>query len=584
MLFSKVLQIVATTLLATTATAFDIDSKDNVVLYWGQSSAGHQESLAYYCESDAADIMVLSFMYQFPGTNNVPGLDFSSACSDRFGDGLLRCDNIAADILTCQSLGKKVLLSLGGAAGSYGFSSDEEAHSFADSLWNYFGEGTSSERPFGTSVIDGFDFDIENNNPNGYVALVNRLRELYATGSKDYYISAAPQCVYPDASVGDLMSNAHVDFAFVQFYNNYCNVDRSFNWQTWADYAVNTSPNKDIKLFLGLPASPTAAGTGYLNVDVVQNAVANVIGDNANFAGIMLWDASQLWANQVNGQNYAEAMKSILVANAPTSTAAPTTSTSTEAPTTTSSTESTSTEVPTTTEAAPTTETPQTTETPETTSTSTDAQTTSTEAPVTTELQTSTSETSSAVETTPEAVTTETTTDPLATVSVTLSTDEKLVTEPATTEPATTEPATTTSLPTTLAVVTTYATTSSETPLPTTTEAPLPSAPAPTTGFNDCSSLVGADRAKCMNHNFGQGLFLGSATSCNAGDYACTSDGQLAQCNFGEWVTFQCAAGTTCYAYSSGDYVSIGCNFSNELSQYTKRQEAASGHKHHFHK
>ena len=66
--------------------AFDINSKSNVAVYWGQASAGTQESLGTYCASDDVDMVVLSFLYQFPGQL---ALDFSSACSTRFDDGLL---------------------------------------------------------------------------------------------------------------------------------------------------------------------------------------------------------------------------------------------------------------------------------------------------------------------------------------------------------------------------------------------------------------------------------------------------------------------------------------------------------------
>jgi chitinase len=64
------------------------------------------------------------------------------------------------DIQTCQAAGKKVLLSLGGAEGTYGFSSASEAQTFATTLWNIFGEGTCSTRTFGSAVVDGFDLGI----------------------------------------------------------------------------------------------------------------------------------------------------------------------------------------------------------------------------------------------------------------------------------------------------------------------------------------------------------------------------------------------------------------------------------------
>ena len=69
--------------------------------------------------------------------------------------------DVSSDIATCQNLGKIVLLSLGGAVGTYGFSSSAQAASFATTLWNAFGEGWGSIRPFGWVTVDGFDLGIK---------------------------------------------------------------------------------------------------------------------------------------------------------------------------------------------------------------------------------------------------------------------------------------------------------------------------------------------------------------------------------------------------------------------------------------
>lgn len=46
-----------------------------------------------------------------------------------------------------------------------------------------------------------------------------------ANSSRRYYISAAPQCPRPDASI-PLAAMQKMDFVFVQFYNNgNCNID-----------------------------------------------------------------------------------------------------------------------------------------------------------------------------------------------------------------------------------------------------------------------------------------------------------------------------------------------------------------------
>ena len=74
--------------------------------------------------------------------------------------GMLECGKMATDIATCQSAGKKVLLSLGGATAQTAFSSDDQASTFASTLWNLFGAGTGLDaglRPFGKTTIDGFD-------------------------------------------------------------------------------------------------------------------------------------------------------------------------------------------------------------------------------------------------------------------------------------------------------------------------------------------------------------------------------------------------------------------------------------------
>lgn len=306
--------------------AFDASSNSNVAVYWGQGSG--QEDLATYCASDAVDIVMLSFMSSFPDNLS---LDFANACSDSFSDGLKHCSQIGKDIKTCQDNGKVVLLSLGGAIGQYGFTSDSQAQTFAKTLWNKFGGGSDDERPFDSAIVDGFDFDFEKKDQTGVAALGTSLRSYFdKDSSKSYYLSAAPQCPYPDESVGDLLSQVEVDFAFIQFYNNYCLLGSSFNWDTWKDYASKTSPNKDIKLYLGLPGSSSAAGSGYVSASTVESTLAD-IKSGKNFGGISLWDAATAWGNTEGGDNFAEQMKSLLGGSSGSSGSSSSTPTSTKA-------------------------------------------------------------------------------------------------------------------------------------------------------------------------------------------------------------------------------------------------------------
>ena len=76
------------------------------------------------------------------------------------------CTAIAADIQTCQQKGKKVLLSIGGAnipGTNYTVSDAQKGIDFADFLWGAYGpvsDAWTGVRPFGSSSVDGFDFDI----------------------------------------------------------------------------------------------------------------------------------------------------------------------------------------------------------------------------------------------------------------------------------------------------------------------------------------------------------------------------------------------------------------------------------------
>ena len=71
------------------------------------------------------------------------------------GTALADCSALASDIKFCQSQGKVVTLSLGGAGGGVGFSGDSQAETFADTIWNLFLGGSNATRPFGDAVLDG---------------------------------------------------------------------------------------------------------------------------------------------------------------------------------------------------------------------------------------------------------------------------------------------------------------------------------------------------------------------------------------------------------------------------------------------
>jgi len=171
--------------------------------------------------------------------------------------------------------------------------------------------GSSTIRPFGAAVLDGVDLDIESGTTGGYAAFITTLRTYFAGASKTYYISSAPQCPFPDEFIGPgagtAMQTAWFDYIWVQFYNNFCglNSPSQFNFKTWANWATQSSVNPNVKIFIGAPAGPKAAGTGYVSSVALQAIAATAQATYPTvYGGVMLWDTS----NSDNNNNFGSAV------------------------------------------------------------------------------------------------------------------------------------------------------------------------------------------------------------------------------------------------------------------------------------
>lgn len=216
------------------------------------------------------------------------------------------------DIKSCQDAGKTIILSIGGETyAEGGFSNEEDAKAAAQNVWDMFGpeqEGSDVLRPFGSAAVDGFDYDFESATTNMVpfgVELRRLMDEATSGGDKPYYITAAPQCPYPDqANREALDGGVFFDFIMIQFYNNNCGINSyvpgqesqtNFNIQTWDDWAASTSLNPDVKIMLGIPANE-GAGAGYTSGEALASAIEYSKG-YTSFAGVMMWDMSQLYAN-----------------------------------------------------------------------------------------------------------------------------------------------------------------------------------------------------------------------------------------------------------------------------------------------
>jgi chitinase len=299
-----------------------------IVIYWGQNAAGgatgdktkYEKPLGETCAANPQySAIVLGFISVIgdPGNaSGAPHISVSYHCDtiyDAMNPRIWRCPDIERDIIGCQQMGKKVLISVGGARGSYSLPDDAAGEKFAQLTWDMLLNGNGPIRPFGTAVFDGVDLDLEGGATAGYVGYVRKLRDLMKTDTKRrYLITAAPQCVFPDAFLGPRPGTVLgqvpdlLDYLFVQFYNNPCGVTGGGFRASLASW-TKVGP----KVLVGIPAAPGAALSGYVAPGGLSE-VTGVVKGSSNPMGVMLWDASYDQLSNVNGKPYSSAVRALL--------------------------------------------------------------------------------------------------------------------------------------------------------------------------------------------------------------------------------------------------------------------------------
>ncbi|KAM3490227.1 hypothetical protein MY3957_006466 [Beauveria namnaoensis] len=160
------------------------------------------------------------------------------------------------------------------------------------------------DRPFGTSVVNGFDLDFETP-VNHLSAFADRLRHLMDSATDKFYLSAAPQCGYPDANIGTTLDVVPFDIIQVQFYNNFCGISHfqegmqsqsAFNFDVWDKWA-QSSKNPRVRVLVGIPASEDAARKGSYTSGSKLQAALQWSKKYPSIGGVMMWDVAQLYAN-----------------------------------------------------------------------------------------------------------------------------------------------------------------------------------------------------------------------------------------------------------------------------------------------
>ncbi|XP_020091817.1 hevamine-A-like [Ananas comosus] len=259
--------------------------RGDIAVYWGQDS--REGTLAEACATGLYSYVMIAFLNVF-GAGRTPALNLAGHCDASYPGS---CAFIGGHVKACQSRNVKVFLALGGAVGSYSLSSSEDAQGVADYLWNSFLGGSSGSRPFGNAaVLDGIDLAIVMGKPDHYDNLAKHLNQHFSTSTSKYYLSAAPQCPYPDKLLGSALNTGLFQFAWVQFYNNPPCEYSARNVQEFKSAWIEWSSSNHIDaVYLGLPAAPNASGSGYVPPAKLVNDVLPIVQGASRYGGIMLW-------------------------------------------------------------------------------------------------------------------------------------------------------------------------------------------------------------------------------------------------------------------------------------------------------
>ncbi|WP_330459545.1 glycoside hydrolase family 18 protein [Streptomyces sp. NBC_00820] len=242
---------------------------------------------------------------------------------DSAGLGGYTVDQFKADIAAKHAAGKKVIISVGGQNGTVSISDSTSAANFANSVYSLMQ----------TYGFDGVDIDLENGLNATY--MTQALRSLSARAGASLVITMAPQTIDMQSTSGSYFQTALnikdiLTVVNMQYYNSgsMLGCDGKVYSQGSVDFLTalaciqlqgGLSPSQ---VGLGLPASTSAAGSGYVSPTVVNNALdcltkgtnCGTFKPSATYPGLRgamtwstNWDASagNAWSNSVGAHVHA---------------------------------------------------------------------------------------------------------------------------------------------------------------------------------------------------------------------------------------------------------------------------------------
>lgn len=257
----------------------------------------------------------------FADATSTPGA--VSFTLDSSGLGGYTVDQFKADIAAKHAAGKKVVISIGGQNGTISVSDSASATNFANSVYSLMQ----------TYGFDGVDIDLENGLNATY--MTQALRTLSSKAGSSLILTMAPQTIDMQSTSNTYFQTALnvkdiLTVVNMQYYNSgtMLGCDGKVYGQGTVDFLTalaciqlqgGLSPSQ---VGLGLPASTSAAGSGYVSPTIVNNALdCLTAGTNCgtfkpsktypDLRGAMTWStnwdaaAGSSWSNSVGAHVHA---------------------------------------------------------------------------------------------------------------------------------------------------------------------------------------------------------------------------------------------------------------------------------------
>lgn len=214
------------------------------------------------------DIIAVSFA---DATGTPGGVTFNL---DSAGLGGYTVDQFKADIKAKQAGGKSVIISIGGQNGTVTINDSASATNFANSLY-------SMMQTYG---FDGVDIDLENGLNSTYMS--QALRSLSSKAGSKLVITMAPQTIDMQSTSNEYFKTALnikdiLTVVNMQYYNSgsMLGCDGKVYSQGSVDFLTALACIQlegglaPAQVGLGLPASTSGAGSGYVSPTIVNNAL-----------------------------------------------------------------------------------------------------------------------------------------------------------------------------------------------------------------------------------------------------------------------------------------------------------------------